>query len=201
MIFSGVGGDGVDSRAMSCPASGDVVVVRAVGDPRSAERSGPSQGRTLRGRAVPGSGLDVSAVAQVPGVFRPLAFIPPVGCGAGLAALPNSEVAQTAVPGSRARPLTTRPLLPGAHATILWSRFPSQRGFGIVECVPPNAVRGSGCRSDPAREQRVQDEDEATESSACAPIRGRAQLILVRSCARLAVAGAEGGTKLAVSAS
>ena len=41
---------------------------------------------------------------------------------ARLASLPDPGVARAAVPDMGARPSTTRPSPPGAHATILWSR-------------------------------------------------------------------------------
>jgi hypothetical protein len=41
---------------------------------------------------------------------------------AGLGALPNPVVAWAAVPDAGAHPFPTSPSLPGADATILWSR-------------------------------------------------------------------------------
>jgi hypothetical protein len=49
-------------------------------------------------------------------------------CGrVALAQLPNPVVARTAVPDAGARPTSTSPSLPGAHATILWSRSSTPR--------------------------------------------------------------------------
>jgi hypothetical protein len=54
--------------------------------------------------------------------------VPPVpvdpfrGNGVALGELPNTVVARAAVPDAGARPSSTSPSLPGACATILWSR-------------------------------------------------------------------------------
>ncbi|GAA0948427.1 hypothetical protein GCM10009559_48070 [Pseudonocardia zijingensis] len=52
---------------------------------------------------------------------------------AGWASLPNPVVAVAAVPDAGARPFSARPSLPGAYATVLWSRT-----------IPIAILRGSG---------------------------------------------------------
>jgi hypothetical protein len=55
---------------------------------------------------------------------------------AGLASLPSPVVARAAVPDRGARPSTTRPSPPGAHATIRWSRA-STAGRPQASCRAP----------------------------------------------------------------
>jgi hypothetical protein len=55
---------------------------------------------------------------------------------AWLASLPDPVVAWAAVPDVEARPSTTRPSLPGAHATIRWSRA-STAGQPQASCRAP----------------------------------------------------------------
>jgi hypothetical protein len=77
---------------------------------------------TSRGRAVPDPGAH--AVAAHPGAVRDPPFAPAshVEQVTGLASLPNYVAGLATVPDLGARPFTTSPSLPGAYATILWSR-------------------------------------------------------------------------------
>jgi hypothetical protein len=60
---------------------------------------------------------------------------------AGLAELPDPGVARAAVPDAGARPYTTRPSQPGAHATIRWSLSSTAGDHRTVAALLPGRAR------------------------------------------------------------
>jgi hypothetical protein len=82
---------------------------------------------------------------------------------AGLCSLPSPVVAWAAVPDVGARPSTTRPSLPGAHATILWSGA-AAAGRPQASCLAPHRT----CCTQ-AREARRASPNAPTSSAVLEP--------------------------------
>ena len=86
-------------------------------------------------------------------VREAVAVVLAVGVVVGLGSLPDPGGAWAAVPDLGARPLSTRPCLLGASATIRWSRPPLHHGLSVIVCAFRGTLRGrNAARSSTASE-------------------------------------------------